>query len=770
MMCLKPVNLSVAIVLVAVMAYAGDEPRYDRDIRPILADKCGHCHGPDAATRQGELRLDVPDEWQQPRDGRQIITPGKPELSELWKRVISTDADHVMPPPDEPRQLTAAEKDLLRRWIAAGGEFTTHWAWTKPARPRLPEVSQPDWCLTPVDRFVLAKLDLETLSPSPPAEKLTWLRRVTLDLAGLPPTIEDTDEFLADSAPDAESRVLDRLLASPRSAERMTLMWLDVARYADSGGYQGDILRTMWPWRDWVLRAFAGQMPFDQFSTEQLAGDLLPQPTRDQRIATGFHRNHRINDEDGIILEEFRIEYVADRVETTATVWMGVTFGCVRCHDHKYDPFAQRDYYGLMAFFNSGADSGRGYGNAPPVLPIFDAAQQRRIDEIAAALATSPDQPADALHPFLELERKQIIDGTIKVMVMEDLPNPRPTHILVRGAYDAPGEQVSQSLPPSLGGEAVAAQNRLDLAGWLMDAAHPLTARVTANRIWQMPFGNGLVITQEDFGTQGSPPSHPELLDWLATELTHSGWNLTQLQRAIYSSATYRQSSVVTAERHERDPENRLLSRGPRFRLQAELLRDQVLAASGLLVEQIGGPSVKPYQPPGLWEELADSKYAQDSGAGLYRRSLYTFIRRTIPPPGMAVLDAPNREICLVRRARTNTPTQALALMNDTIYVEAARQLAERVLREEPAGTDADRLRRLFRLALIRLPNADEMSVLSKTLNEYRLRYNAQPEAAAALLKVGESPVDPQLSASEVAAYMAVAGLVFNLDEMVTKE
>lgn len=759
--------------LLAQGALAADGPRFDREIRPLLADKCWHCHGPDESKREADLRLDVPDDLQADRDGRRVIVPGQPAQSELWRRISSNDPDVVMPPPSEPRQLTDREKELLRRWIEAGGTFETHWAWTKPTDPELPAVSQPNWCLTAVDRFVLARLDAEQLRPSSPADRFTLLRRVSLDMVGLPPNVDEADDFLSDASPDAYERLLDRLFASPRYAERMTLMWLDVARYADSGGYQGDILRTMWPWRDWVLKAFNAKMPFDQFTIEQLAGDLLPDPTRDQRIATGFHRNHRINDEDGIILEEFRVEYVADRVETTATVWMGLTFGCVRCHDHKYDPFSQRDYYGLMAYFNSGADAGRGYGNAPPILPVFDEAQQKRVDEIDAALRVPDGHPADALHAYIQLERRRIENAAVKVMVMEDLPNPRPTHILVRGAYDKPGEKVTHAVPASLGVSSKdLPANRLGLAKWLTHPDHPLTARVTANRLWQMPFGNGLVVTQEDFGTQGSSPSHRELLDWLAVELVRSGWNLQHVQRRILTSATYRQASNVSAAAMERDPENRLLARGPRFRMQAELIRDQALAASGLLVEQVGGPSVKPYQPPGLWEELAsaDSKYPQDHGASLYRRSMYTFIRRTIPPPGMTVLDAPNREICTVRRPRTNTPTQALALMNDPIYVEASRHLAERVLRELPKGDDSERISRMVRLVLTRAPGDEELTVLTGGLRHYRQRYSAKPEDAAALLKVGESAVDPSLSTTEIAAHAAVAGLLFNLDETLTKE
>jgi hypothetical protein len=625
-----------------------------------------------------------------------------------------------------------------------------------------------------IDNFILARLTETGLTLSPEADRPTLIRRVTLDLTGLPPTIDEVDAFLADESPDAYERLVDRLLASPRYGERMALDWLDAARYADSGGYQGDILRTMWPWRDWVIAAFNAGMPYDRFTIEQLAGDLLPEPTREQRIATGFNRNHRINDEDGIIFEEFRVEYVADRLETTATVWLGLTIGCARCHDHKYDPVSQREYYQLYAFFNSVDEQGRGNGNAPPILPLPSAEQQAQLDGIDAALVQLRAEASDNAERIktLEEQRKSLASGIVTTMVMQDLPQPRETFVLTRGAYDKPADSVQPNVPsalPSLPPDTT--RNRLGLAQWLVDPRNPLAARVAVNRWWQLHFGRGLVETQEDFGTQGQLPTHPELLDWLATGFVRTGWDIKALQRLIVTSATYRQSSAGTAELFRVDPDNRLLARGPRFRLPAETLRDQALSAAGLLVERLGGASVKPYQPPRLWEELASAspEYVQDHGADLYRRGLYTFVRRTVPHPAMTVIDAPNREICTVRRPRTNTPTQALNLMNDPTFVEAARALAARVL-ERPAADDAARLTFLFRMLLARAPQAHELSILQQTLESARARYRADPAAAGQLIQVGESRSAPPIDPVELAALTSVAGLVLNLDETLQRE
>ena len=775
------------------VAQADETVNFNQHVRPILQDKCLHCHGPDATARQAELRLDRQDEAHAPRDGRRVIVPGRPEQSELIRR-ITTGGDERMPPADQRRQLTASEIELLRRWVAQGGRYEQHWAFVPPSQPVVPTVGDAGWPINAIDHFVWHRLQQHGLRPAPPASRETLIRRVTLDLTGLPPTPGEVDAFLADEAPGAYDRLVDRLLTSPPYGERMALVWLDAARYADSGGYQGDILRSMWLWRDWVIAAYNQGLPFDQFTIEQLAGDLLPEPTREQRIATGFNRNHRINDEDGIIHEEFRVEYVVDRVETTATVWMGLTMGCARCHDHKYDPISQREFYRFFAYFNSIDESGRGRGNAPPLLPVATgelaariAAAETRLSELqrqlkaaangdgkaAAALRQELDKAAKALDAL----RKQVPT----TMVMKELEEPRETFVLIRGAYDRRGEQVAHGTPAVLGGAAGAQTpqavtppqqpaNRLGLARWLLSPSHPLTARVAVNRYWLMYFGRGLVETPEDFGTQGALPTHRELLDWLATEFANSGWDVKALQRRIVTSATYRQASQGSGELLQLDPDNRLLARGPRFRLPAEAIRDQALAASGLLTRRIGGPSVRPYQPDGLWTELASasSKYAQGQGAALYRRSLYTFVRRTVPPPAMTVLDAPNRETCLMRRPRTNTPLQALTLMNDPTYVEAARVLAEQTLGTSPGRREA--ITAAFRRLLARRPAKAELASLEQAWGLYHRRYVGDLDAAKRLLSVGESRPDDTLDPAEAAAHTAICLLLLNLDETITKE
>lgn len=765
---------------------------FHRDVRSILAEHCFECHGPDATQREAELRLDIRDGAFADREGAAPVVPGQPEQSELYRRISTQDASSRMPPPDFGRSLNPDEVERLRQWIAQGARWDEHWAFVPPVRPSIPEVDDANWPRSPIDRFVLAKLEQADLRPSPEADKTTLIRRVTLDLTGLPPTPSEVDAFLADTSPQAYERVVDRLLDSPAYGERMAMEWLDAARYADSGGYQGDILRSMWPWRDWVIEAFNRNLPFDQFTIEQLAGDLLPNPTRQQRIATGFNRNHRINDEDGIIPEEFRIEYVVDRVETTATVWLGLTMGCARCHTHKYDPISQTEFYQFFAFFNNIAEEGRGHGNSAPLLPLLSEDQERQLAELERQLAELERQLAELKPPVaasqttdasadlqaISAERtalekqKALLLRSNTVMVMEELDQPRTTHILIRGAYDQPGEAVSAAVPailPELPPNAP--RNRLGLARWLVDPEHPLTARVTVNRLWQMIFGTGIVATPEDFGIRGEPPSHPQLLDFLALEFIHNGWDVKGLLRRIVTTATYRQSTQVSPEVWQRDPDNRLLARGPRFRVDAEIIRDQALAASGLLVRQQGGPSVRPYQPAGLWEELASAhrEYNQSTGAGLYRRSLYTFWRRTIPPPSLVAFDAPNRDLCLVRRPRTNTPLQALVLMNDPTYVEASRALAAGVLREGERETAA-RVTAAFRLLVARPPTPTELTILTETFDFYAGRYGDDPEAARQFLGLDDSTDDPQLPTTEWAALAAVAAAIMNLDEVITKE
>lgn len=1039
---------SVFVCLLAPSLCASDPPvAFNRDIRPIFSDKCYTCHGPDAANRKTKLRFDIESGAKiELAKGRVSIVPGDPAKSEVYRRISSDDKAIRMPPAYMDREkLTDREIDLIRRWIEQGAVWQRHWSFIAPVRPPLPDVRQREWPRNPVDYFVLQRLERENLQPSPEADRRTLIRRVSLDLTGLPPTPAEVEAFLADSSPAAYEKVVDRLLASPRYAERMAFRWMEAARYGDTNGYQTDGVRQMWRWRDWVINAFDRNMPFDQFTIEQLAGDLLPNPTLDQRIATAFHRNHRTTAEGGIVPEEFRVEYVADRAETTSTVWLGLTVGCARCHDHKYDPIKQKEYYQLFAYFNNVPEKGLVYnfGNEEPYIKAPTPEQQRHLDELdhnvaeaeaewhaldarltdsqrkwerKVARSKSPDWtvtegltfhsplagkrstvdvagcgkdesdcdlpvvdgPAgmarqfdgkrylendgtganfDYLQPFTfaawikpeankgailshaedyfegqghglylidgkirlhvvfrwtdiglrvetvnpvklrewqhvlvtydgkrkasgvhiyvngkpqqlnvlfdeltwpmdfklplrigaggglrfqgaiddvrvyrvaltadqaatiplrqsiheiaamapesrskaqrdklrfafleqgapkdirrahdELaaahkERQQFWDSIPTVMVMVESSKPRDAFVLKRGAYDNHGEKVTPGVPavlPPLRPEWP--NNRLGLARWLVDRSNPLTARVTVNRFWQMYFGTGLVKTVQDFGSQGDWPTHIELLDWLATEFMDTGWNVKALQKTIVMSATYRQSSAVTPELIQRDPENRLLARGPRLRLGPEMIRDQALAVSGLLVEKVGGPSVKPYQPAGLWQELAGGDgYQRDRGEGLYRRSLYTYWKRTVAPPFMVNFDSPNRETCTVRETRTNTPLQALDLMNDVTFLEAARKLAERMMTKggkDPSG----RIGFAYDLVLARPPKPTETQVVLDTLQEFESRYHGDRKSAKEFLNQGDSPLNGKLDARELAAYTSIASLILNLDETVTKQ
>lgn len=771
-------------LLIVSQARAADAIDFDRQIRPILSDKCFHCHGPDEATRESELRLDTKEGALADLGGHFAIVPGQADASELIKRIESSSDDDRMPPPDSGRQLSAAQIDLLKRWIEQGASWQQHWAFVPVTRPALPAVKNNLWPANAIDTFALAKLEAEGLAPAPAAAKETLLRRVTLDLTGLPPTIAEIDAFLADQSPDAYEKVVDRLLASPRYGERMVSEWLDAARYADTNGYQGDRTRTMWPWRDWAIAALNRNQPFDQFTIEQLAGDLLENPTLEQRIATGFHRNHMLNGEGGRISEESRIDYVIDRVDTTATTWLGLTLGCARCHDHKYDPFAQKDYYRLFAYFNNVPESGAvdRDGSANPVVEFPSPEQTlqlqtlaQQIADLQAKLTATPEDQKPAREE-LEKQIKTLTDQRDAlqkqvpiVMVMDELPQPRNSHILLRGVWDKPGEKVTAGIPAQFSPElADMPANRLGLAQWLVAPQHPLTARVTVNRYWQRFLGTGLVKTAEDFGVQGERPTHPELLDWLADEFVRSGWNVKAMHRLIVTSATYRQSSKITPELVERDPENRLLARGPRYRWPSGVLRDQALAASGLLVEQLGGPAVKPYQPPGVWEEMSfgNIRYEQDHGEKLYRRSLYTFWRRTTPPT--MLFDVASRQVCTVTQSQTNTPLHALTLLNDVTYLEAARALAERVMQE--ANSPEDRITQMYRLLTSRRPTTAELAILRGRFDALHAAYQQDHETATKLIAVGESPVAADVDRAELAALSAIATVMMNLDETQTKE
>ena len=757
-------------------ASASEDSKVDfqRQIRPLLSNACFQCHGPDAKTRVAGLRLDLREALFQSQASGVPIAPGEPERSLIYQRITHPDVTRRMPPEYSRKELSGKQIDLVRRWIKQGAVWQQHWSFVPPQRPTLPRVNDSSWAKHGMDYFVLQRLERESLGPSAAAERSRILRRVTLDLTGLPPTLEELDAFLTDRSADAYEKVVDRLLASPRYGERMAVAWLDLARYAGTDGYQDDEPRIMWRWRDWLIDALNNNMPFDQFTIEQLAGDLIPEARPDQQLATGFLRNNRVNGEGGSIADEFQVEYIADRINTVATTWLALTVACACCHDYKYDPISQKEFYRLYAFFNNVSEPGTYRRSASPTIKVPRRGVQRRLDQIDQALKDLDEKSATFV--AFEKKKQRLIEQVPETMIMRD-DQARETFVLGRGQYDNPGEKVTPGvptimppLPPGL------PANRLALAKWLVDPSHPLTARVTVNRLWQLHFGAGLVRTAEDFGAQGDPPTHPALLDWLATELIRLEWNVKAFQRMILTSATYRQSSKITPSLLQTDPENRLLARGPRMRLPAEMIRDQALALSGLLVESIGGPSVKPYQPTGLWDEIAGGAtsayrggYQQDRGISLYRRSLYTFWRRTIHPPGMEVFDAPSRETCTVRRERTNTPLQALALMNDLTYVEAARALARRLIREG-GNSDDDRLTFGFRLVTARPPTPPELEVLRRGLQRHRKTYESDNEAARKLIQVGHSAPDPEIDATELAAYSALANALLNLDETITKE
>lgn len=1170
------IPLVMAGLVHAVPAQAEEPLVFSRDVQPIIADKCFACHGPDEQARKKGLRFDLQEGlFGTTKDGQAMIVPGKPGESAFYQRIIHADPDERMPPEEAVAQLTTRELRTLEQWIIEGAAWEGHWAFQAPTRPELPEVSNANWCRNPIDRFILSRLDGAGLKPSEEASKETLIRRVTLDLTGLPPTPEEVRAFLLDNSPNAYERVVDRLLASPRYGERMAFVWLDAARYSDTGGYQRDTKRTMWPWRDWVIAAFNENMPYDQFTIEQLAGDLLPDATLEQKIATGFNRNHRINGEGGIIPEEYAVEYVADRVITTGMAWMGLTMECARCHDHKFDPISQKEFYEFSAFFNNVPEKGKGdeRGNDRPFIKVPSADESRIIDEMKTQIAAAtdalmaPDTELDALQamweeemgslfsqvtwnsvtptsvesaagatltirddgtilasgenpdkdtytvtftapgplgaikldvltddslpnkgpgrsengnvvisgiqvehvadgttpvpvvdaladysqpkgdyrvgnainaegatgwalgahlrrenrqavfvldanaikagdtvrvrvlqqsqyrqhtvgkfrlavseasgmgawarPTLEpwqylgllKERKPArtildealapeegydpdreykrglkwepkpewndgvltpfesklpgahylyrkftlaaptrltfslgsddamkvwVDGIVKLsknvdrgveadqdmvpvflaageheimikvvnyggsagfyfrvveddgaallgllaqfsgtaaertpeqrrqlralyreqnpdwqarrasrddlkakladierkvvttMVMEEMETPRDTYLLVRGAYDKPDTSavLKPSVPAALGEmDDSLPKNRLGFAQWLMEPSHPLTARVRVNHYWQQYFGNGIVKTSEDFGTQGAPPTHPKLLDWLAVEFVESGWDVKAMQKLIVMSATYRQSSAVTEELLERDPRNLLLARAPRFRLRAEMIRDQALKLSGLLNGEIGGPSVFPYQPPAMWssltfqnmDEFSTNFYTHDTGDKVYRRGLYTFWKRTILPPRMQIFNAAGREQCSMRTETTNTPLQAMVLMNDPTFVEAARHLGQRMILEGGDNAMA-RVRYGYTLTLGRAPDGDRQRILEEGIADYQAHFASNPEAAKEFITIGESEPHSDIEATELAAYAMLGSVLLNLDETITRE
>ncbi len=776
--------------LIAVAA--DDTPSYTRDIKGLLSNRCVRCHGPDGEDRHGGgddgLRLDTFAGATADLGGHAAIVPGNSDESELIARITSTDPDLVMPPPEAGQRLADKDIDLLRRWIAAGATYEPHWAYVPPRRPAVPAVKNSAWAKNDIDRFILARLEAEGLSPQPEADRLTLARRLALDLTGLPLSLSEIDAFAADPAADAMEKLVDRLLAHDGYGEHMARQWLDLARYADSAGYADDPPRTIWGWRDWVVEAFDANMPFDQFTIRQLAGDLLPDATLDDKVATAFHRNTLTNNEGGTIDEEFRTVAVIDRVNTTMSTWMGTTMACAQCHDHKYDPLSQKEYFQLYAILNNTADADR-KDETPTVRVPWEPIDLQRAaieQKIAAIEAGIPELkapvPKDRAEPpefqparkiIGELRKKLAATPAATVPVFEELAGDkrRVTKIQLRGNWQNLGDEVSEGVPEVFHGVAVPEGGRADrlaLAKWLVDPANPLTARVVVNRIWERFFGIGIVSTSEEFGSQGELPIHPELLDWLACELVESGWDLKAIQRLIVTSAAYRQTSKCPPDLVARDPENRLIGCGPRVRLSAEVIRDQALAAAGLLSQKKGGPSVHPPQPDlGLRAAFGGGiDWKTSTGEDRYRRALYTTWRRSNPYPSMATFDAPSREVCTIRRPRTNTPLQALVTMNDPAYVEAAQALARRMVRDG-GSTAADRAIQGFRLVLARYPSAAEVDRLVRLHGEALAEFTASLADARQMATdpLGPVPADLDVDLADLAAWTVVANVILNLDE-----
>jgi mono/diheme cytochrome c family protein len=774
------------VAALTTAARAAEPVDFNRDVRPIVSKNCFACHGPDDGHRARGLRIDRRDDALKARKKGTPVAPGRPETSLLIARVTAADDSERMPPAETGKRLSTEQIDTLRRWIAEGAEYAEHWAFVPPWRPEPPGVGGSTWPINEIDRFIFDRLKRAGLTPNPPADRYALIRRLSLDLRGLPPSLDEVNAFIVDDKPNAYERLVDRFLADPSYGERWARVWLDLARYADSAGYGSDPLRpNIYPYRDWVIDALNSNMPFDRFTIEQLAGDLLPGATTQQKLATAFHRNTMTNTEGGTDDEEFRVAAVKDRVDTTMQVWMGLTAGCAKCHTHKYDPISQTEYYQLFAIFNHTEDSDKADERPTMPLPTSEqTAEDRRIDDEIAELKKRLEiwtparvaslvgdrvvgMPADTVAlrgriARLEKSRPQIT----KVPVMVELPpdKRRETHLMRKGNFLDLGDKVDPGVPAAFQRlPAATVLDRMALAKWLISPANPLTARVAVNRMWAQIFGAGIVETEEDFGTQGDLPSHPELLDWLASEYVRRGWDNKAMLKLIVMSATYRQSARVTPERLAKDPRNRLLSRAPRLRLDAEGIRDQALALSGLLSRKIGGPSVYPPQPDGLWQAAFNGQrdYPTSVGSDRYRRGLYTFWRRTVPYPSMATFDAPSRETCMVRRIRSNTPLQALVTLNDPVYIEAAQALARRIMREGGASVES-RAEYGLRLCLTRPPTAEQARELTMLHDAELARYRDDAEAAK---KMAGSTED----AAEIAAWTVVANVLLNLDAVLTK-
>jgi len=805
----------VGLLLVVAHAGAG-EVSFDRDVRPILAEHCFACHGPDAAAREADLRLDTRAGAIADLAGTRAVVPGNPSASELVTRILSTDPDVIMPPPSLNKPLSDDQRKTLEAWIEAGAEYEGHWAYRPLTRPALPAGSGAD--INPVDRFVDAALAARGIEPAPEADRVTLIRRLSFDLTGLPPSPAEIDAFVADSRSDSYVVLVDRLLASPHHAERLTAWWLDLVRYADSVGYHGDQEITMWPYREWIINAFAANMPFDRFTREQLAGDLLPDATREQRIAAAFNRLNMMSAEGGGQDKEYHARYAADRVRATAGAWLGSTVGCAECHDHKYDPFTARDFYAVAAFFADVAERGIYHGanrngSWGEMMRLPTPEQEARERELEAQLAAMPppakpsgDSPAPAKHAKPEDAKPEDAkpedakpeDAKPEDAKPEDDPvaaaraklqaeldavkkaqtimpatvstTPRVVRILPRGNWmDDSGEVVLPAAPaflPAAPGGEEDRRTRLDLAVWMTAHDNPLVPRVLANRLWAMAFGEGLSRRLDDHGAQGEPPSHPALLDWLACELRDEGWDIRRVLRTLVTSRAYRRSSTPAPGHHKADPENRLLARQNRHRVDAENIRDVALASSGLLERSIGGPSVKPYQPEGYWDYLnfPQRTYQADTTAARYRRGLYVHWQRQYLHPALMVFDAPSREECTARRPRSNTPLQALVLLNDPQFVEAARALAVMTLAEAPSDPLA-RAGFMLRRTIGRVPTDAEVGVVADIAERQREFFGGDPAAATKLLSVGATVNSRGIEPVDLAAWMTAARVVLNLGE-----
>ncbi len=754
----------------------GQEVSFSRDVFPILADRCFACHGPDGEDRKAKLRLDKMDGVEgayRVRKGVAAIKPGSLEESELWARVTSTDTDEQMPPKGSHKKpLTKREQEIIKKWILAGAKYEVFWAFVPPKKPVLPKVKDTKWGQLPIDRFVLARMEAAGMPPAKPADKRTLIRRVTFDLTGLPPTREAVRAFVADKRPEAYEALVDRLLAELAYGEHMARYWMDLVRFADTNGMHKDFYRNFIAYRDWLIRSFNDNLGYDDFVRYQLAGDLYAKPTGDQLVASGFNRMHLIIDRGTALPEESFFKNVVDRVTAVGTAFMGMTVQCATCHDHKYDPFTQKDFYSLFAFFNNidaaPETSGRPRdGLQPPFAKVPTPPQQRELDALDKAIEAETDAEKKKA---LTVKRAALDKAIPTAMVMKERAQVRPTHLRKRGRYDDPGELVQRNtpgfLPPLKKTGEVA--SRMDLSGWFVGRRHPLTARVAVNRFWQQLFGTGLVKTSEDLGAQGEVPSHPLLLDHLAVAFMESGWDVKALMKQMVMSRTYRQSSVATPAQFAADPENRLLARGSRFRLDAEMIRDQILASSGLLVPTLYGRSVKPPQPDGLWKSVTmiGERFRADSGDAIHRRSLYTYWKRGMPPPQMTLLNAPNRDACIARRERTNTSSQALLLLNEAEYLKAARGLAQKTMTQK-LDSDEARLAFAYETVTAQLPDVRERAILLPLVKNLRTRYIAEPALAAKLCEGVDLPAAAQ---PQLAAWTVLVNTLYNLDITKTRE